>query len=57
MVLPQGGGSDGLEVSRSLVLKPERMAQRRAREALAASAQNRHPSYPRLGELGHDSPR
>ncbi|WVZ76649.1 hypothetical protein U9M48_024605, partial [Paspalum notatum var. saurae] len=33
------------------------MARRRAREALAASAQNRHPSYPRLGELGHNSPR
>ncbi|WVZ98085.1 hypothetical protein U9M48_043564 [Paspalum notatum var. saurae] len=33
------------------------MARRRKREALAASAQNRHPSYPSLGEFGHNSPR
>ncbi|WVZ79571.1 hypothetical protein U9M48_027136 [Paspalum notatum var. saurae] len=37
--------SDGLEKpGATVVLQPECMARRRAREALAASAQNRHPS-------------
>ena len=39
------GDSDGLEKpGATVVLQPECMARRRAREALAASAQNRHPS-------------
>ena len=42
--------SDGLEASRSLKLQPKYMAQRRARKALAASAQNCHPSYQAFGE-------
>ena len=38
--------SDGLEKpGATVVLQPECMARRRTREALAASAQNRHPSY------------
>ena len=52
------GNSDGLEKpGATVVLQPECIARRRAREALAAFAQNRHLSYPSLGELGHDSPR
>ena len=40
------GDSDGLEKpGATVVLQPECMARRHAREALAASAQNRHPSY------------
>ena len=45
------GNSDGLEKpGATVVLQPECMARRRAREALAASAQNRHPSYQDIGE-------
>ena len=40
------GDSDGLEKpGATVVLQPECVARRRAREDLAASAQNRHPSY------------
>ncbi|WVZ89405.1 hypothetical protein U9M48_035818 [Paspalum notatum var. saurae] len=39
------GDSDGLEKpGATMVLQPECMVRRRAREALAALAQNRHPS-------------